>query len=193
MAARFVVTPELIALAGRAQRAGLGNGVDFYVRGVPFSGALGADLIGLSYDGSEYCVEHRGSDRTRDLLRTADVELAGNRFLAEAERLAATFHPRRAHRPDPERPRTAGPVRGGLITVLQAVGIGFAFGLLVIPALVLLVVVAVASGSYDSGGNRRKHPWRGEWDQKIGLGVGTLLGLIVLAVGLHAWLGHRLS
>ncbi|HEX2903175.1 MAG TPA: hypothetical protein VHO01_06910 [Jatrophihabitans sp.] len=180
-ATRFVVTGELTALAEQARAAGLGNGVDYYIRGIPFTGSLGADLIGFSFDGSQYCVERRSTDRTRDLLRTDDFELARQRFLSEAQQLAASFIPRRAHRPDPE-PAAAG-TESPLITVLLAVGLGFLFGLLVIPALVLLTVLAVASGSYSSGGSGPKRPWRGDWSQKLSFAVGAVAGLAVLAVG----------
>lgn len=192
VATDFLVTPELTALAEQAKQNGLGNGVDFYIRGVPFTGPLGPNLVGLSFDGNEYCVELRGADRTRNLLRTGDFAAARDRFLAEAQQVAAGYQPRREHRPDPVPAPAKSESRVG--TVLMAIGLGFVFGVLILPLLVVLLVVAVASGSYGSGsdkdGKKSKRPWRGDWDQKIGLGIGTMLGLVVLAGGLYAVFGR---
>lgn len=175
----YLLTPELTQLAVVAARAGLGNGVDFYIRGIPFSGRLESDLIGLSFDGSTYCVERRDPDRTRELLRTREFAEAARCFLDEAERTAAGYRPRRPHRPDPvpepeRHPSAVGTVLGGL-----ALGVGF--GLLILPVLAVLLTLAAAACSYGSGSTRTRRPWRGDRAQKLSFGAGTALGLAALA------------
>lgn len=74
--------------------------------------------------------------------------------------------------------------------MLFALGLGFVFGALIVPALGLLLVVAVASGSYGSSSSKSKKPWRGDWDQKIAFGLGTVLGLAALVAVFYALLAR---
>jgi len=176
----FVVTSELTELRDRAQRAGLGNGVDFYIRGLPFTGQLGTELVGLSFDGHTYTVEHRGPARTIELLRTPDFAVAQDRFLREAEQCASAFTPRRPHRPDPG-PAQPLPSAGPLATRLVLALVGFGCGLLVLPVLGLLVFLSTGSGSGSASGSavgrRRGSFTRSE---RLSYGLGAGLGLAAL-------------
>ncbi len=183
----FRVTPELTELAAEAKRAGLGNGVDFYIRGIPFSGQLGTDLIGLSYDGQSFTVEHREASRTKEILRTTVFGQARELFLTKAEEVAARYAPRREHRPDPTPTK---PVRsGGAGTAVLAGVFGIVFGILVIPAVVVVIALAIAAGSYDSGGKGKGGRWFESRPQRVSFGIGVVIGLIGLAAIAVAWAG----
>lgn len=183
----FLVTEEMRELATVAARQGLGNGVDFYIRGLPFSGQLGSDLIGLSYDGQQYTVEHRRADRTVELQRSADFGDSARRFLDEASRIASSYAPRREHRPDPE--PEAAPAGGAAWLYLQLFGLGLIIGILIIPVLVVAAVLALGNTGLGNGGRPRKPRARRSWRDRIGgdwltalvFGFGLLVG--VVAVG----------
>ena len=185
----FVVTPELTELAVQARRAGLGNGVDFYIRGVPFSGTLGTDLVGLSFDGNEYCVEQRGPERTAEVLRTPDFTAARARFLTDAEFIAARYVPRRQHRPEPDTtPETTWLDRRALVLPLL-VGLGFLAGFVLLPLVIVFILFMTAAGNWGPKADGSASAWRGEWDQKIAFGLGAVLGVALLVwVLLAFWL-----
>jgi len=186
----YLVTDEMRDLARVAGQQGLGNGVDFYIRGLPFTGQLGSELIGLSFDGQEYTVEHRRSDRTVEVQRSADFAASARRFLDEAGRVAAGFDPRRPHRPDPEPGAPSGPRESWLY--LQLFGVGLIAGVLLIPFLVVLAILAMGSNGAGGGRNRAKdrrslrERIRTDWLTGLVFGLGLLIGVAAVVAAVLA-------
>jgi hypothetical protein len=153
----FPVTSEMAAMGATAEQRGLVNGIDFYVRGLPFPGQLGADLVGLSFDGAEYTVEYRGTDRTRELLRTTDFATASERFLHEAAQTAARFADRRPALPS--EPAASPPTSPWAVPrkVLTGCFAGLLAGVFALPLVLVFVVLRVA-GSGESGSSSKTRP-----------------------------------
>jgi hypothetical protein len=151
----FPVTSDMVSTANTAERRGMANGIDFYVRGMPFRGRLGADLVGLSFDGSEYAVEYRGADRTRELLRTTDFADASERFLREAAETAARFAGQRPALPrEPDLPPPTSR-RGAARKVLMGCLAGALAGALLLPLLLLFVVLMLSDQGFGSSSSKR--------------------------------------